>query len=100
VLRQGQELLAQGVRCLALRSYQMINPQSTQNREKLVRIVQRVAEVLRADIGLYYLRCLIAFRGNQRGSESNQYIHLSLDALTGLRQRLQQRQPCMQVMDG
>ena len=45
LLRQGQELLAQGVRRLMLGTHVIIIPQATQHREKLVGVVQVVTEL-------------------------------------------------------
>jgi heme/copper-type cytochrome/quinol oxidase subunit 1 len=46
LLRQGQELLAQGVCRLILGVHEIIIPQSTQDGEKLVRIFQVFTKVL------------------------------------------------------
>ena len=66
LLRQGEELLAQCVCRLVLRAHVIITPQSTQHGEKLLRIVQVLAEVLSTDVGLFHLKSRVAFGGNQR----------------------------------
>ena len=66
LLRQGEELRAQGVRRLQLSAREIIHPQATQHREQLMGVVQVLAEVSGAGIGLFYLRRRIALGGNQR----------------------------------
>jgi hypothetical protein len=87
LLRQGEELLTECVRCLARSSHKMINPQSTQNREKLVRIIQGLTEVLRTRVGLLHFNSTLTFRGKQRCAQSDQYVYFALETLRGLGER-------------
>jgi hypothetical protein len=99
VLGECQELLAQGVCRLVLGADIIIMPQSTHHGEKLVRIVQGVAELLRSEIGLSDFRSGEALGGNQGCPEGSMHIYFALDALKGLGQCLEQLQPLTQVSD-
>ena len=92
LLRQREELLAQGMRRLQLGTHMIIIPETTECREQLVRIVEVLTELPRTRVGLGDLRRRVAFGGNQRCPEGDQHIHFTLDALTGLRERGQQLQ--------
>jgi hypothetical protein len=89
LLGEGQELLAQGVCRLVLGAYIIIMPQSTHDGEKLVRIVQGLAELLSPKIGLSDFRSCEAFRGKQRCAQGDQHVHYTLGTLRGLRQCLE-----------
>jgi hypothetical protein len=64
-LRQGQKLFAQGVCRLMLGAYEIVIPQATQHREKLLGVFQVLTEVPGMGVGLFYLRRRIAFGGYQ-----------------------------------
>jgi hypothetical protein len=100
LLRQGQELLAQGVCRLHLGARSIIIPQTTQHREKLVKSFQVFTELSRTCIDLSNFRSRVALRGKQRRAQGNVHIHLLLDAIRCLRERLEQREPVAKVTDG
>ena len=93
LLRQGQELLAQGMCRLVLGTHEIIIPQTTQHREKLVGVFQVLTELPGAGVGLFHLRRRIAFGGNQRRPQGDVQRQFLLAALWRGRQRLQQLQP-------
>ena len=97
LLRQGQELLAQFVCHLQLGTHVIIIPQSTQHGEKLVGVFQMCTEVLSTEVGLSDFRSRVAFRGGERCTQSNVHVHLALETLRGLGERLEQRQPLTKV---
>src|SRR5215510_4996910 len=59
--RQGEELLTQDLRRLMFGGHMMTIPQTTQDEEKLRGIVEVLTEVLRTEVGLFYLRGSDAF---------------------------------------
>jgi hypothetical protein len=97
---QGQELLAQCLRRLELGTLAMIVHKPTQHRETLVRLFQMFTELPSVGVCLAHFSSSVAFHGKQRGSQSDQHVYFALDALTGLRQRLEQLQPFGDVTDG
>src|SRR5262249_53076906 len=66
LLRQGQELFAQGVCRLHLGARSIIVPQSPHYWKKLLRIVEVFTEMLSTEIGLSDFRSPSAFGGKQR----------------------------------
>ena len=66
LLREREELLTECLRRLILGTVDIMPKQAMQHGEKLMRIVQRVTELPRTDVGLSNLRSGIAFRGSQR----------------------------------
>src|SRR5215471_13104644 len=89
VLRQGQELLAQGMRRPKLTVHDRIPPQAPQHGKNLVRLVQSLTEVLRTVVGLFHLRRRVAFRGTQRYSQGDIYVYFALETLRGLGERFE-----------
>ena len=81
LLRQGQELLAQGVRRLQLGVHEIIIPQATQRWETLLGVFQVLTEVPGAGVGLFHLRRRVAFGGNQRRPQGNVQRQFLLAAL-------------------
>ena len=66
VLREGQELLAQGVRRLVLGTYVIIIPEPTQYWKKLLRLFEVFTELSSVRVRLANFGCGIAFHGNER----------------------------------
>ena len=66
LLRQGEELLAQGVSRLVRSTHVIISVQATHHREKLMRIFQGFTQVLSTRVGLSDFRSPSAFGGKQR----------------------------------
>jgi hypothetical protein len=66
LLRQSQELLAQGARCLILGADLIIITQAVQRWEQLMGVGQVMTELPGAGIGLLHLRRRIACGGNER----------------------------------
>jgi hypothetical protein len=72
-------------------------PQSTHHGKKLVRIIQSLAELPSTEVGLSNFRSGKAFGGKQRGSQRDVQIHVALETLRGIGERLEQCQPRTQV---
>src|SRR5262245_42673296 len=92
LLRQREELLAQGLRRLQLGPRMRRIPETTEGREQVVWRVEVVTELPRPRVGLGDLRSSYPLRGTQRWPEGEQQLHFTLDALTGLRERGEQLQ--------
>src|SRR5215510_4843210 len=90
LLCEGEELLTERVCRLQLGTHMVILPESTQYREKILRIVEVCTEVLRTCVGFYNLRCPVAFGSNERRSQGNVQIHFMLETLRGLGERYKQ----------
>ena len=81
LLRQGQELLTEGVRRPKVGAYIIIMPQATQHGEKLGRIVQVLTEVPSTRVGLTKFHRRSPLRGTQGGAERDQQVHFMLKTL-------------------
>src|SRR3712207_5483563 len=88
------------MRRLVLGTHVVITKQTTQHGKKLVRIVQVLADLARARVGLTHFQSPSPLRGTQRCPESDQHIHFMLETLRSLPERLEQRQPVTQVTKG
>ena len=71
LLRQSQELLAQGAGRLILGAHLIIITQAVQRWEQLIGVVQVVTELPGAGVGLLHLRRRIACGGNERSPQGD-----------------------------
>src|SRR5262249_34858278 len=84
LLCQGQELLAQFVCRLVLGAYEIKVPESTQYREKLLRLGEVLTELSSTRVRLSSFRGCLTFRGKQRCAQSDQHVYFTLETLRGL----------------
>src|SRR5262249_46136056 len=75
----------------------IIIPQTSQHWEKLLRIVEVFTEVLSTSVRLSHFKSCIAFHGKQGRAQSDQRVHLSLETLRCLGERLEQREPLTEM---
>jgi len=89
LLRQGEELLTEGIRRLQLGMDIMIVHESTQDGEQPVRVCQMVAELLSPRVRFSDFRSRKAFGVYERDAHGNVHIYGLLDAIRGCRQPLE-----------
>ena len=99
LLRQLQTLLPQLARRLVRPPPVIELPESPQDGEELGRLAHALTERPRPGIGVFRLGGGKALRDHQRRAQGGLQEELLLDALGGLRERLEHREPRRQVAD-
>src|SRR2546428_11647909 len=100
LLCQGKQLLAERVRCLQLVADEIITPESPQDGEKLVRIVEVFTEQSCTGVRLANLTCCVALHGKRRSSHGDKQVYFALETPGGLGERLEQFQPLTEMTNG